>query len=627
MASVPYISHSINGYSRYEVPESVAFTASAGILYPVRCDFLNARDIRYIQAGCVIRTNPALVPTFNPFRCSLHRFFCPIQLYHPEMRVNASQFDMQTMSTNCIVTKFDGYPTSDTEAPAENLTAYVFSGRDLISFLGLSSGERAFINLTSSSPDPFDGNLVEQSVKLGTQFVNADPILAYYDIIRSYYSFSQLDTVSLAIPFPPDRLNTATSLAVPTDGDVPEPVFYSQFITFPASASYYRQAIGSLKYLDKLFETCFYPDQSDSRRGLYYERTAQILDAVAPVFGAPEPVRSGTSVTRAWFNTRYMTKLENWYTGNSSDVAYSVPISRYWVKYLPYGVAPSVADRFSRLLDLNSTPAVSLSNVSTIRGLAFASKLQSYIDLLGSGGSRFSDWLRTFFAAKVSHVDRPVLVYSSSFYLNSRPIFSQQGGDTLGKYAGVIDGQDTFGKKAQRYCFDEPGYLMDIFCVRPVYYWAGIQKDFARYDKMDYFNPIFNEVGYEDLPGCTFGLNRGRLAAMSVRRQPCYNEFRASYDRVLGDFALVPGQRYSSRPLLSTWVQQRAPVSYPTDGGSIDRPEFFEGYLRSVYFTDIEQANSIFASTSEDNFFVNLYYNVTSKSLVSKNFATNLATR
>ena len=90
MGRQPFISHAVNGYSRYDVPESKAFTCTPGILYPVRIDFINARDRVSIEQGIDVRSNPLAVPTFNPYTVRLHRFWVPLQLYHPEMRTNSS---------------------------------------------------------------------------------------------------------------------------------------------------------------------------------------------------------------------------------------------------------------------------------------------------------------------------------------------------------------------------------------------------------------------------------------------------------------------------------------------------------------------------------------------------------
>lgn len=111
MGKQPFISHVVNGYSRYDVPESKAFTCTPGILYPVRIDFINARDRVSIEQGIDVRSNPLAVPTFNPYTIRLHRFWVPLQLYHPELRTNSSKFDMNDLSLNWI-NAVPGVPSS-----------------------------------------------------------------------------------------------------------------------------------------------------------------------------------------------------------------------------------------------------------------------------------------------------------------------------------------------------------------------------------------------------------------------------------------------------------------------------------------------------------------------------------
>ena len=111
MGKQPFISHVVNGYSRYDVPESKAFTCTPGILYPVRIDFINARDRVSIEQGVDVRSNPLAVPTFNPYTIRLHRFWVPLQLYHPELRTNISKFDMNSLSLNWI-NAVPGIPSS-----------------------------------------------------------------------------------------------------------------------------------------------------------------------------------------------------------------------------------------------------------------------------------------------------------------------------------------------------------------------------------------------------------------------------------------------------------------------------------------------------------------------------------
>ena len=81
MGKQPFISHAVNGYSRYDMPENKAFSVTPGIIYPVRIQFVNARDRVTLHQGIDVRSNPLGVPSFNPYVLRLHRFWVPLQLY------------------------------------------------------------------------------------------------------------------------------------------------------------------------------------------------------------------------------------------------------------------------------------------------------------------------------------------------------------------------------------------------------------------------------------------------------------------------------------------------------------------------------------------------------------------
>ena len=136
MGKQPFISHVVNGYSRYDVPESKAFTCTPGILYPVRIDFINARDRVSIEQGIDVRSNPLAVPTFNPYTIRLHRFWVPLQLYHPELRTNSSKFDMNNLSLNWV-TALVG--TSGTSKPNSALGVSRAYPNSLMSWLRISN--------------------------------------------------------------------------------------------------------------------------------------------------------------------------------------------------------------------------------------------------------------------------------------------------------------------------------------------------------------------------------------------------------------------------------------------------------------------------------------------------------
>lgn len=602
MAKQPYISHTVNGYSRYDVPESKAFTCTPGILYPVRIDFINARDRVKIAQGIDVRSNPLSVPTFNPYTVRLHRFWVPLQLYHPEMRVNSSEFDMNNLSLNflCTYVNHGNGGFNDGEAFSNSLTAW------------LRISQRNPLVDTSSIPTSLSNEKLA-----GTAWVLADSYLAYWDIVRNYYSFTQYPLYSYAWPMS-WKVTRSKS-------------FKDYDMTSVAASRYFTQCYGDLSYLDYYYESQFYPGSGGSsngtynRMGLLYQIinsdtdgknnalntdvVYQVMSTPLTVSGATGKIPSGQMTTAVVDGVISMVDLFN--------VAH------------PMAVVPSSPDRLSRMLPPTvSGDSISVGPAFTVPQLAIASRLQEYKDLLGAGGSRYSDWLETFFASRIEHVDRPKLLFSASQTVNAQVVMSTVAGggpsagisSFLGQQGGSIAFNTRLGRE-QSYFFCEPGYLIDMLSIRPVYYWQNIKPDYLRYQGADYFNPLYNDIGYQDVPLSRFSNLPGNAPITSsditIYREPCFNEFRASYDEALGDFGALSG--YPA--IIGKWIQSRSILSVPEST--------FEHAFSEIptLFVDLSTVNSPFASSSQDNFFVNLSYSVQKKNLVNKSFATRLANR
>ena len=603
MGKQPFISHAVNGYSRYDVPESKAFTCTPGILYPVRIDFINARDRVSVEQGIDVRSNPLAVPTFNPYTIRLHRFWVPLQLYHPELRTNSSKFDMNELSLNWIATTIDtGSPIGDYDtAPSNSLFAWLrLSNKRVFGDSTVPAVDSSLVSLPASA---IDG-----------AWANADTLLAYWDIVRNYYSFSQWGVFSYAWPGSSTiRFDTQTNK-------------YTAKIA--ASGAFFSQAYGNLEFLDAYFESQFYPSAVSSSNNTYNRGNLflQIVNSDITL-NSRNLGSAGNGYPVAALDTRVTGVLPGDYVTTSTPTAVAnVLFSALGIQYYPMAVVPSNPDRFSRLLPIGSDSAVSMSGVTTIPQLAIASRLQEYKDLLGAGGSRYSDWLETFFASKIEHVDRPKLLFSASQTVNVQIVMNQAGQNNfagpsvngpLGQQGGAIAFNDSLGRR-QSYYFREPGYMIDMLSIRPVYYWSNISPDYLSYRGSDYFNPIYNDIGYQDVP--TFRLASViPLASTASVHEPCFNEFRSSYDEVLGQ--LNPSYAaIGAKPLYSYWVQQRSFEAFGLSAGN-PRPYY------PMLFVDMSQVNSPFASKAEDNFFVNMSYAVQKKNLINKSFATRLSNR
>lgn len=599
MGKQPFISHAVNGYSRYDVPESKAFTCTPGILYPVRIDFINARDRVSIEQGVDVRSNPLAVPTFNPYTIRLHRFWVPLQLYHPEMRTNSSKFDMNNLSLNWIPNAMSGSVFSRAYSFTNSLNFWLRH-----SFHGLNSGINGPAGVTLPAGTPY------------TQWVNADSYLAYWDIVRNYYSYSQWGVYSFAWPASWYLRSSADGVSGP-----------DRVLGYSSNVSFFTQRYGNLEYLDAFFESQFYPSSVASsnatfnRFNLFYQIIrSDIGGAGSSGDGYPvSPVPTASAGYAVWGGSTPSNQFSiSGSTTGSSELA-------YFVAAHPMAVIPSNPDRYSRLLPTGSSSAVSMSGVATIPQLAIASRLQEYKDLLGAGGSRYSDWLETFFASKIEHVDRPKLLFSASQTVNVQIVMNQAGQNNfsgsggngpLGQQGGAIAFNDRLGRR-QSYYFREPGYLIDMFSIRPVYYWASTTPDYLSYQGSDYFNPIYNDIGYQDVPAFRLTASTSTASSSVFAQEPCFNEFRSSYDEVLGQISQLQGL-VGSQPLYSYWVQQRSLDVF--GGGS--RKSYYP-----ILFVDLSQVNSPFASSIEDNFFVNMSYSVQKKNLVNKTFATRLSNR
>lgn len=609
MGKQPFISHAVNGYSRYDVPESKAFTCTPGILYPVRIDFINARDRVSIEQGIDVRSNPLAVPTFNPYTVRLHRFWVPLQLYHPELRTNSSKFDMNNLSLNWI--------NSVPGIPGTGATPSVTStfSNSLMYWLRVSN--RA---VDYSTPATTSGSVLPSNVlSNGATWANADTYLAYWDIVRNYYAYSQWGLYSFA--WPASWYYTVTGRTTGSNGTY---VFNSN-----SADSYFTQRYGNIEFLDAFYESQFYPNSVSSSNGTFarYNLLRQIISSdvastgsAAGPSGDGYPVSSVPTAIAIWGNQAPLDQFSavNDTKGLSESIVFNLAH--------PMAVVPSNPDRFSRLIPTGSTSAVSMTGVSTIPQLAIASRLQEYKDLLGAGGNRYSDWLETFFASKIEHVDRPKLLFSASQTVNVQVVMNQAGNgnfDTqegfppLGQQGGSIAFNTRLGRR-QSYYFREPGYMIDMLSIRPVYYWAQIKPDYLNYQGSDYFNPIYNDVGYQSVPNWRFANLLGGVTQTTFSQEPCFNEFRASYDEVLGQISSTEGNA-SGKSLYAYWVQQR---SLNWSGYWPSKADY-----APALFVDMSQVNSPFSSNVEDNFFVNMSYSVQKKNLINKTFATRLSNR
>ncbi|QXN75179.1 major capsid protein [Microvirus mar36] len=533
MAKTSVLENLIPPRDYHDLSQSVYGSMTWGLLYPVYSRFFNAGDVVRIQPSIVLRTSPTIAPLFNRVDVRLHRFWCPRRLYHKAQRENSRSFDYTEAAKH--VFPIGVARPSSTGAPGRNIPGV----GGLLDWLNLSP---AYAETYSDSGSTF--------------WLNAEPAIAYLDIVRNYYSFSKQNVFS--------------------------------YMSHDEGSSTYEQMYTTVDSLDYFVES---------------------------VYNSSQPVAVGTLS----------------YPGHLS-LAWPMGTGSLWVTASNHlgclAVAPSSPDGLSRFIPNVSSDAIALP--STIPSLAVASRVQSIKDILAAAGTRFTDYLYAFFKTSIPHSDIPSLLYSGHLDLNTGVLFNASGdsvsasigGGSLGSFVGTNTASGQLSSR--RYKFDEPGYLIDIVSIRPVYAWAGsipywnidLSGNYA-------FLPKLNRIGYRATNTLEYGFasfDTQNNREPTYTKVPFWHEFRSSVDQIHGSLRFVPFK--TAQNVESYWVNQRDPRDLVV-------PESSQVYSERYLYHDMATINSIFPVTSfdVDNTYFSAYYKVGLSSYVSKQFATDLSSR
>lgn len=216
--------------------------------------------------------------------------------------------------------------------------------------------------------------------------------------------------------------------------------------------------------------------------------------------------------------------------------------------------------------DLNSVDMIS------INALRVAISSQHILESLSRGGSRFEEFLRTFFS-----VVSPELVTRIPQYLGGQTALIQNNqviqtgapaaGDPLGQtgaFSLTMDAAHSFTKS-----FDMPGILMCLAVVRVEHtYEQRIDRMWTRSSFFDFWLKPLNNLGERQVKNYELWFNPpGTDNDQGFGYQENWNEYRYGINDVSGEMrpsAANPGMRpwqytdhYTSRPVLSAaWIEE-----------------------------------------------------------------------
>lgn len=176
-----------------------------------------------------------------------------------------------------------------------------------------------------------------------------------------------------------------------------------------------------------------------------------------------------------------------------------------------------------------------------INDLRRAFKLQEWLELNARAGTRYVENILAHFGVKSSdaRLQRPEYITGTK-----SPVVISEILNTTGEDGGLPQGNMaghgisvTAGKYGRYYC-EEHGYIIGIMSVLPKpAYQQGLPKHFARFDKYDYFWPLFANLGEQAVLNQEIDADQLEADRKEIFGYvPRYSEYKYVPSRVAGDF-------------------------------------------------------------------------------------------
>jgi len=205
---------------------------------------------------------------------------------------------------------------------------------------------------------------------------------------------------------------------------------------------------------------------------------------------------------------------------------------------------------------------------STIDTLRTAFKVQQYLESLIRGGSRYFEWVRSFFGTTPSdaRLQRSEYIGCTKQRMVISEVLSTANTqvDTdvtpVGSLAG--HGISAGGGNIHSYRAEEHGWIMGIMAVVPqTAYSQGIARKYTREDYLSYAIPMFANIGeQETLRKELYAACTPAQQEAGVGYQPRYAEYRYNNSRITGEF----------KTTLNFWHLGRIFETAPTLGQAIE---------------------------------------------------------
>lgn len=213
-----------------------------------------------------------------------------------------------------------------------------------------------------------------------------------------------------------------------------------------------------------------------------------------------------------------------------------------------------------------------LSNITgaTINQLRQAFQVQKYFEELARGGSRYREQIYSLFRTRISDktVQIPEYLGGDRIMINMSQVVQTSGTTDVSPQGNVSAMSVTgFGKSAFTKSFEEHGFIIGVCCVRHDHtYQQGLEKMFSRKNKLDYYFPVFANLGEQAVLKKELYAQGTETDNEAFGYQECWADYRMKPNRICGAFRSNAtgtldswhyGDNYTSTPALSQeWMKE-----------------------------------------------------------------------
>lgn len=490
--------------NRFDLSFDRIGTFKMGKLYPIICKEMLPGDRFRVRTDSLVRTMPLSSPAFGRLRMYIHYFFVPNRLVWDNWEdfITGGESGQDTHVPpfiswkNLSIGNLSGYAS-----PGENDTIIYKPENGLVAAFGLP------VQPASGNPD-----IIAKANGFNTTTpVSVLPFRAYRLIWNEYYRDQNVD----------DELPIDTDV----DGEYTFPSNY-------APEQYRGTIFGDLlsrRWLKDYFTSALPTPQRGPDVQLPIVGEGGTIQADGPLKLMIQNQGTGSTTT----TSSVFTPDLNVGLGNTTGIGISSSVNDQF---------PVEKDHSDLMYASGLTTAGGSVVAATINDLRRAIALQRFYEISARAGSRYIETIMGHFHVRSSdaRLQRPEYLGGGVTDINIGEVLQTSATDGTSPQGNMAGRGFGIGRSNQCiYRAEEHGYLFGIMSIIPEpYYYQGIDKEWTRQSRVDYYWPSFAHLGEQEIDKSELcvGTSDGETDAFGklFGYAPRYAEYKFSKNIITG---------------------------------------------------------------------------------------------